>query len=222
MTIDGEPWFVGKDVAVALGYSDTFGALKKHVDNEDKQNCQNDSFETPRGMTIINESGLYSLILSSKLPSAKRFKHWVTSEVLPTLRKTGHYEMPERTQQVQMVSVADAIGLIGLIEQTPADRLYLVSAVLTGAGFDVSRPSHQAKYIDTNRVGDFLKTTDPVDRPAAEVYEEYLEWCVEYEVRPANKILFTKLVNQYLDTAIHVMRVRGETKRVFVGKTDHQ
>ena len=58
---EGEPWFVGKDVAEALGYSDAFGALKKHVDEEDKQNCQNDSFETPRGMTIINESGLYSV-----------------------------------------------------------------------------------------------------------------------------------------------------------------
>ena len=78
-------------MATALGYSDTFGALKKHVDTADKQNCQNDSFDTPRGMTIINESGLYSLILSSKLESAKAFKHWVTAKVLPTIRKTGGY-----------------------------------------------------------------------------------------------------------------------------------
>lgn len=93
VTIDNEPWFVGKDVAAALGYSDTFGALKKHVSDEDKQNCQNDSFETPRGMTVINESGLYALIFGSKLESAKRFKHWVTSEVLPKIRKTGGYQM---------------------------------------------------------------------------------------------------------------------------------
>lgn len=73
--IDNEPWFIGKDVAMALGYSDTFGALKKHVSDEDKQNCQNDSFGTPRGMTIINESGLYAIIFGSKLESAKRFKH---------------------------------------------------------------------------------------------------------------------------------------------------
>ena len=77
VTIDGEPWFVGKDVAEKLGYSDAFGALKKHVDYEDKQNCQNDSFESPRGMTIINESGLYSLVLSSKLPTDKAFKRWI-------------------------------------------------------------------------------------------------------------------------------------------------
>lgn len=88
---DGEPWFVGKDVAGILGYTDTFGALKKHVDGEDKQNCQNDSFKSNRGLTIINESGLYSLILSSKLPTAKQFKRWVTSEVLPQIRKTGKY-----------------------------------------------------------------------------------------------------------------------------------
>lgn len=93
--VDGEPWMVGKDVAQALGYSDTFGALKKHVDDEDKQNCQNDSFETPRGMTIINESGLYSLVLSSKLPGAKNFRRWVTGEVLPSIRKTGCYAIPQ-------------------------------------------------------------------------------------------------------------------------------
>lgn len=93
--IDGEPYFVGKDVAEILGYSDTFGALKKHVDAEDKQNCQNDSFESPRGMTVINESGLYSLILSSKLPAAKKFKRWVTSEVLPAIRRTGSYSLPD-------------------------------------------------------------------------------------------------------------------------------
>lgn len=92
---DGNPWFAGKDVAAVLGYADTFGALKKHVDEEDKQNCQNDSFESNRGMTIINESGLYSLILSSKLPTAKRFKHWVTSEVLPTIRKHGMYAIDD-------------------------------------------------------------------------------------------------------------------------------
>lgn len=95
LIINDEPYFVGKDVATVLGYADTFGALKKHVDAEDKQNCQNDSFESPRGLTVINESGLYSLILGSKLPSAKRFKRWVTSEVLPSIRKHGLYATDE-------------------------------------------------------------------------------------------------------------------------------
>ena len=96
LTIDDEPYFVGKDVAEILGYADTFGALKKHADEEDKQNCQNSSFESPRGLTIINESGLYSLILSSKLPTAKKFKHWITAEVIPSIRKHGAY-MTEQT-----------------------------------------------------------------------------------------------------------------------------
>lgn len=95
VAIDDEPWFVGKDVANALGYADTFGALKKHVEIEDKQNCQNDSFESPRGLIVINESGLYSLILSSKLPGAKRFKRWVTADVLPSIRKHGAYMTDE-------------------------------------------------------------------------------------------------------------------------------
>ncbi|WP_298999648.1 phage antirepressor KilAC domain-containing protein [uncultured Dialister sp.] len=89
---NGEPWFVGKDVAEILGYKDTVNALKAHVDVEDKTGWR---ITTPsRGkqtVTAINESGLYSLILSSKLPGAKRFKHWVTSEVLPAIRKTGGY-----------------------------------------------------------------------------------------------------------------------------------
>lgn len=92
---NGEPWFVGKDIAEILGYSNTKDALATHVEAEDKeviQRSENATLEIPnRGLTIINESGLYSLILSSKLPTAKQFKHWVTAEVLPTIRKTGGY-----------------------------------------------------------------------------------------------------------------------------------
>lgn len=97
--IDGEPWMVGRDVAVALGYRDAFGALRRHVDDEDKTNFQDNTFETPRGMVVVNESGLYSLVLSSKLPSAKAFRRWVTSEVLPTIRKHGAYMSPEMLEQ---------------------------------------------------------------------------------------------------------------------------
>lgn len=92
--INDEPWFVGKDVADVLGYQNGSRDINRHVDEEDRQNYQNGTSEiNNRGMTIINESGLYSLILSSKLESAKKFKRWVTSEVLPTLRKTGQYSI---------------------------------------------------------------------------------------------------------------------------------
>lgn len=93
--IDGEPWFVGKDVASKLGYKDTSDALKNHVDDEDKlTRCFADSGQN-REMYIINESGLYSLVLSSKLESAKKFKRWITSEVIPQIRKTGAYHVPQ-------------------------------------------------------------------------------------------------------------------------------
>ena len=99
LTKDGEPWFVGKDVADILGYSDTAQAVRKHIDNEDKGVVE---MTTPGGkqpVTIINESGLYSLILSSKLPTARAFKRWVTSEVLPAIRKHGEYTAPKVSQK---------------------------------------------------------------------------------------------------------------------------
>ena len=88
---NGEPWFVGKDVADILGYQNGSRDVNRHVDEDDRQNYQNGTFESNRGLTIINESGLYSLILSSKMPKAKEFKRWVTSEVIPAIRKTGGY-----------------------------------------------------------------------------------------------------------------------------------
>lgn len=93
--LNGEPWFVGKDIAGALGYKDTSDALKKHVISEDKLTRRFADSGQNREMYIINESGLYALIFGSKLESAQRFKHWVTSEVLPAIRKTGSYAIPQ-------------------------------------------------------------------------------------------------------------------------------
>lgn len=95
ITINNEPWFVGKDVAEALGYSNPRDALKKHVDPEDKGVANCDTLGGSQELTIINESGVYSLVFGSKLPTAKEFKHWVTSEVLPSIRKHGAYMTPE-------------------------------------------------------------------------------------------------------------------------------
>ena len=107
---NGEPWFVGKDVAKVLGYIDTSDALKKHIDEEDKlSRCFADSGQS-RKMYIINESGLYSLILSSKLPTAKAFKRWVTSEVLPAIRRTGGY-IPTTPQMSEQEIMAKAVQI---------------------------------------------------------------------------------------------------------------
>ena len=96
MEINGEPYFVGKDVAEILGYANTSKALIDHVDNEDKLNNETLSSLGQRGGWLINESGLYSLILSSKLSNAKKFKRWVTSEILPAIRKTGSYSIQNK------------------------------------------------------------------------------------------------------------------------------
>ena len=95
--LDGEPWLVGKDVAQALGYAKPENALAAHVDNEDKTTTliQGDGSNYKSKTTIINESGLYSLVLSSKLPTARKFRRWVTSEVLPSIRRTGGYNLPK-------------------------------------------------------------------------------------------------------------------------------
>lgn len=116
--IDNDPWFVGKDVALALGYADTVNALKAHVDAEDKRGWQ---ITTPGGeqtMIVVNESGLYSLILSSKLESAKEFKRWVTGEVLPSIRKHGAYMTPATVEAV----LSDPDTMIRLLQEIKAER----------------------------------------------------------------------------------------------------
>lgn len=122
--IDGEPWFIGKDVAEALGYGkgkSLNNAVATHVDEEDKGVTE---MMTPGGkqnLIIINESGLYSLILSSKLPNAKKFKHWVTSEVLPQIRRTGSYQKrltPEEMMRIQLGMVDDHENRIEHLENT--------------------------------------------------------------------------------------------------------
>lgn len=100
LTVDDEPYFVGNDVAQILGYEDYRGAINKKVDTEDKLRSQIDYAGQKRSVTLINESGLYSLIFSSKLESAKRFKRWVTSEVLPQLRRTGTYSANPTIQEL--------------------------------------------------------------------------------------------------------------------------
>ena len=118
LTIDGEPWFVGKDIAECLGYTNTKKAVRDHIDNEDKimgeQNVTpslKDNLGRKQYPTFINESGVYSLILSSKLESAKKFKRWVTSEVLPSLRKTGTYTVvaaqPSTTSSIIVQPTSD-------------------------------------------------------------------------------------------------------------------
>lgn len=115
LTIDGEPWFVGKDVAERLGYADANKAVAMHVDEEDKLNDKTASSLGQRGGWFINESGLYSLVLSSKLPTAKAFKRWVTSEVIPTIRRHGVYAVDKLLE--------DPDTLIAALNQLKEERM---------------------------------------------------------------------------------------------------
>ena len=134
---DGEPWFVGKDVADILGYSDTAQAVRKRIDDEDKGVVEMTTPGGKQNMVVINESGLYSLILSSKLPTAKAFKRWVTSEVLPTIRKHGAYMDTD------------------IIEKSLADPDFLIQLATTLKEEKQRRMEAEAKIADDEHKVDF-------------------------------------------------------------------
>lgn len=147
-SINKEPWFVGKDIASILGYANTSDALKKHVDKEDKGVAKCDTLGGKQTLTVINESGLYSLILSSKLPNAKKFKRWVTSEVLPSIRKTGGYiphdenmsddEIMARALLVAQKTIEEKSKLLQQAKETIED---MKPKALVGECLEVSKDS---------------------------------------------------------------------------------
>lgn len=179
VTINNEPWFVGKDVAVILGYSNPQKALRDHVDEEDK--TLNDSFTVngTKGI-LINESGLYSLILSSKLPNAKKFKHWVTSEVLPILRKTGSYEMPKKKQSNErLASVNNAVKILTPMLQAAGcnSKIQLLTAKSlyekAGVNLPITIEADQ-QYVDTVHIARqarlyFQSSGKPADKAVNEI-----------------------------------------------------
>ena len=144
LTIEGEPWFVGKDVAEVLGYSNSRKAIADHVDSEDKGVTKCYTLGGTQQIAIINESGLYSLILSSKLPDAKKFKRWVTSEVLPTIRKHGAYMTPAKIEEV----LTDPDTIIQLATQLKQER--------------------EGRLIAEQRIGELTPKADYCDRVLAD------------------------------------------------------
>lgn len=148
VVIDNEPYFVGKDVAEALGYSNTRDALAKHVETEDKAEVAFHDGSQRRNMVGINESGLYALVFGSKLETARKFKRWVTSEVLPALRKTGSYEMPkgknDKPKKEARSSVNMTVKTIDTIfSRAGVDPLYIAAEakrIYAEAGYDIKIP----------------------------------------------------------------------------------
>lgn len=205
---NGEPWFVGKDVADILGYQNGSRDVNRHVDEDDRQNYQNGTFESNRGLTIINESGLYSLILSSKMPKAKEFKRWVTSEVIPAIRKTGKYEAMAQAVPVDDEPATDftqlefdqRIRIAAIIASCRRERLPLVAKVLS---IDLEEmmplmPAHiteaeQAAYRYISGVYDSLER----DTPIQYFYSSYTKWCMEQNLLPLTKHGVTKVLKKY-------------------------
>ena len=211
---DGEPWLVGKDVATALGYSDTYGALKKHVDLEDKQNCQNDSFNVPRGLIIINESGLYSLILSSKLPTAKKFKRWVTAEVLPAIRKTGKYELvaeivdDDEPQQLDLTQLEldQRIKIASIVASCRRERLALVAKVLSIDIDEITSCIATAPGAEKNAIAyiDSVYESLPERFPIKDFYIAYQRWCLDNNLPTLTKHAISKVFRKYYGVTSYV------------------
>ncbi len=165
--IDNEPWFVGKDVATVLGFTDLTHAVLDHVDKEDRVNSktqgQNDPEFGQRGTWLINESGLYSLILSSKLPKAKKFKRWVTSEVLPSIRKTGIYTVEQKyTEQEAKILETNLINARSRQEEARNKRAELLMEL----GNKTDIPEY--KQIITSYAGNLLMDHELLPLPEVE------------------------------------------------------
>lgn len=171
--IDNEPWFVGKDVAEALGYRDTSDALKKHVDADDKLTRRFADSGQAREMYIINESGLYSLILSSKLPGAKEFKRWVTSEVIPSIRKTGGYIKGQETMTPDEL-MAKALMVA---QQTLADREARISQLTVDKAIMQPKADYFDELVERGLLTNFRETAKQLGIPP----KKFVNWLIEHK-----------------------------------------
>lgn len=169
--IDGTPWLVGKDVAVALGYKNPGKAIIAHVDEEDKRlemlpqetDSQNGNASPASKTALINESGLYSLILSSKMPKAKAFKRWVTSEVLPAIRKNGAYESFQAQQHIEQLEATNT-RLNAAIQAVSTAKQQLADVISLRNDFIKHRDNYKARYMqaktDYGRICDSLRQAE--------------------------------------------------------------
>ena len=241
--IDREPWFVGKDAAVALGYTNPQKAIRDHVDTEDK--TVNESFTVNGTMAaLINESGLYSLIFSSKLPDAKKFKRWVTSEVLPSLRKTGKYSLPDAaggTETAQgFISDRQAAGQVSQLIRTlsavmqrqgQSGRAIAEMAQAVCGQFGIvlpdtfvssaplpALPAPTQQSADLETVRDFYSGYDKRGViPACEVYADYRRWMRENRSgeHPAERHYFGRLWCRVSGLQTRPMSCRGMKARYY-------
>ena len=193
-TIGGQPYFVGKDVASILGYTNTRKALIDHVDEEDKDDVTiRDAIGRNQTMTAINESGLYSLILSSKLPQAKEFKRWVTTEVLPTIRKHGAYLTDSKIEEV-LLSPETIINLATQLkdEREARKQLQIVNSQLA-VDNQIMQP--KAKYFDDLVERNLLTNFRDTAKMLKVKEREFIGWLLD------NKYIYRDKKNKLVPTA---------------------
>lgn len=225
---EGEVWFVAADVTKILGYNNNSKAIKDHVDEEDKHLCKyNESLGLSKfGAIIINESGLYSLILSSKLPTAKKFKRWVTSEVLPAIRKTGKYELvpveveESHAQEGQYLDLTQLeldqrIKIATIIASCRRERLALVAKVLSldVEGLKPVTPKEQKprEFATEDDIHDFIQSEwDKMENtvPVFVFYTRYQNWCRLKRIIPVAKQVFGSVFLRYYPIRTFNMRYR--------------
>ena len=187
LIVDDNPWFIGKDVADVLGYKNGSRDINRHVDEEDRQNYRNGTFGN-RGVTIINESGLYALIFGSKLESAKKFKRWVTNEVLPQIRKTGSYNANDRDERLELakiISKASTEALLYIRELYPNYFNALPGSFLElESDENTSYQKWIEEYcIDANYISEF---------PTLDLFNNYVRYCLERRYTHKGKKTFYK------------------------------
>lgn len=226
VVIDNEPWFVGKDVAVALGYSNPRDALAKRVDDEDKGVAKCDTLGGAQEFTVINESGLYSLVLTSKLDSAKRFKRWITSEVIPSIRKNGGYILNQENMSDEEIMARALITANKII----ADRDARIQSLEIEV--DKMKPAsefaNQVSHSDTDiLVRDFAKL---IQKNGLNIGQNKLfDWFVDNGYLDQNHLPYQKYmkyfsVSEYVvhmphgDVLSHTTRISGRGQVYFTKK----
>lgn len=220
IVINNEPWFVGKDVALILGYSNPQKAIRDHVDEEDR--TMNETF-TVNGTspTLVNESGIYSLIIQSKLPNAKKFKHWVTSEVLPSIRHNGGYIMNQEQMTPEQIVANALIVANNIIEQKnrqieemkpKADFFDAVADSKTAISMNDVAKVLAIKGYGRNKIFEFLRNEKILDRNNIP-YQRYVDagWfrVVEQKYNRGSEVVITKR------TLVYQKGVDGIRKMIF-------
>lgn len=171
MERDGAPWFVGKDVAEALGYSNSRDAVSTHVGGEDKATVAFHDGSQNRNMVVINESGLYALVLGSKLPTAKKFKRWVTSEVIPSIRKHGGYINGQENMTPEELMASALL----MAQKTLADRDARISTLTVENQIMLPKAEYFDQLVERNTLLNFRETAKALDVPPKKFVSFLLE-----------------------------------------------